>query len=187
MPAGIRLGLSSSLAITPFLPRRRLVSGFSLQGGLFWVSLGDAWPSGSLWTKERWLDGNAGRHVQQGIGYKRSKSLGHTSLDGAVTSASARPRGCSRTWKRGSAEDRARIFGGSGGTGTTASRNKAIPGPILLRRNPMPRPLRSGILAPPFSCCPGGQENDHGQRQSDWKDDIYQCHPHSNEQSPNEI
>jgi hypothetical protein len=33
---------------------------------------------------------------------------------------------CSRTWKRGSAEDYARIFGGSGRTGTTASTNCAV-------------------------------------------------------------
>src|SRR6516165_5792386 len=51
---------------------------------------------------------------------------GHTSLDGAATSASARPRVCSPTWKRGSAEDYARIFGGSGRTGTTASMNCAV-------------------------------------------------------------
>jgi len=51
---------------------------------------------------------------------------GHTSLDGAATSASARPRVCSPTWKRGSAEDYARIFGGNGRTGTIASMNCAV-------------------------------------------------------------
>ena len=39
---------------------------------------------------------------------------------------SARPRVCSQTWKRGSAEDYARIFGGSGRTGTIASTNCAV-------------------------------------------------------------
>ena len=43
-----------------------------------------------------------------------------------ATSASARPHGCSPTWKRGFAEDYARIFGGSGRTGTTASTNCAV-------------------------------------------------------------
>src|SRR6516165_1729780 len=51
---------------------------------------------------------------------------GHTSLDGAATSASASPRVCSPTWRRGSAEDYARIFGGSGRTGTIASMNCAV-------------------------------------------------------------
>src|SRR6266478_8422739 len=50
----------------------------------------------------------------------------HTSSDGAATSASARPHVCSPTWKRGSAEDYARIFGGSGGTGAIASKNCAV-------------------------------------------------------------
>jgi hypothetical protein len=36
------------------------------------------------------------------------------------------PHGCSPTWERGSAEDYARIFGGSGRTGTTASTNCAV-------------------------------------------------------------
>ena len=36
------------------------------------------------------------------------------------------PLACSRTWKRGSAEDYARIFGGSGETGTTVSKNCAV-------------------------------------------------------------
>ena len=43
------------------------------------------------------------------------EELSHTSVDGAATSVSARPHVCSRTWKRGYAEDYARIFGGSGG------------------------------------------------------------------------
>jgi hypothetical protein len=42
------------------------------------------------------------------------------------TSASARPLACSRTWKRGSAEDYARIFGGSGRMGPIASKNCAV-------------------------------------------------------------
>src|SRR6266481_632529 len=50
----------------------------------------------------------------------------HTSSDGAATSASARPHACSRTWKRGSAEDYARIFGGNGRTGPIASKNCAV-------------------------------------------------------------
>src|SRR6266404_7613372 len=50
----------------------------------------------------------------------------HTSSDGAATSASARPLACSRTWKRGSAEDYALIFGGSGRTGPIASKNCAV-------------------------------------------------------------
>jgi hypothetical protein len=48
-----------------------------------------------------------------------------TSSDGAATSASARPLARSRSWKRGSAEDCVRIFGGSGATGTIASKNCA--------------------------------------------------------------
>ena len=55
-----------------------------------------------------------------------SKQWHHTLSDGAVTSASARPRECSRTWRRGSVEDCAHIFGGSGGTGTIASKNYAV-------------------------------------------------------------
>ena len=43
-----------------------------------------------------------------------------------ATSASARPHVCSPTWKRQFAEDYARIFGGSGRTGTTASTNCAV-------------------------------------------------------------
>jgi hypothetical protein len=39
---------------------------------------------------------------------------------------SARPHVCSRTWKPGSAEDYARIFGGSGRMGPTASKNCAV-------------------------------------------------------------
>jgi hypothetical protein len=35
-------------------------------------------------------------------------------------------KACSRTWRRGSAEDCARIFGGRGGTGTPASTNCAV-------------------------------------------------------------
>ncbi len=53
------------------------------------------------------------------------KTRRHTSSEGAATSASARPHVFSRTSKRGSAEDYARIFGGSGRTGTTASTNCA--------------------------------------------------------------
>jgi hypothetical protein len=45
---------------------------------------------------------------------------------GAATSASARPHVCSRTWKSRFAEDYARIFGGSGRTGTTASTSCAV-------------------------------------------------------------
>src|ERR1700730_8165002 len=40
--------------------------------------------------------------------------------------ASARPHACSRTWKRGSAEDYARILGGNGRTGPIASKNCAV-------------------------------------------------------------
>ena len=47
-------------------------------------------------------------------------------MDGAATSVSARPHACSRTWKRGFAEDYARIFGGSGRMGTTVSTNCAV-------------------------------------------------------------
>jgi hypothetical protein len=50
----------------------------------------------------------------------------HTSWDGAAISASARPHVCSRIWKLGSAEDYARIFGGSGRTGPIASKNYAV-------------------------------------------------------------
>jgi RNA-directed DNA polymerase len=50
----------------------------------------------------------------------------HTSSVGVATSASARPPACSPTWKRGSAEDYAHIFGGSGGMGTTASTSYAV-------------------------------------------------------------
>src|SRR6266481_3253061 len=50
----------------------------------------------------------------------------HTSSDGAATSASAKPHACSRTWKRGPAEDYARIFGGNGRTGPIASKNCAV-------------------------------------------------------------
>src|SRR6266404_3908206 len=50
----------------------------------------------------------------------------HTSSDGAATSASARPHACSRTWKPGSAEDYAHIFGGSGRTGPIALKNYAV-------------------------------------------------------------
>ena len=49
-----------------------------------------------------------------------------TSSDGAATSVSARPHVCAPTWKRGSAEDYARIFGTSGRTGTLASTNCAV-------------------------------------------------------------
>src|SRR6202047_2622783 len=55
-----------------------------------------------------------------------SRTSRHTSSDGAATSASARPLACSRTWKLGSAEDYARIFGGSGRTGPIASKNYAV-------------------------------------------------------------
>ena len=44
----------------------------------------------------------------------------------SATSASAKRPGCSQIWRRGSAEDYAHIFGGSGGTGTTASKNCAV-------------------------------------------------------------
>src|SRR6516225_11747750 len=71
---------------------------------------------------------------------------GHTSLDGAATSASARPRVCSPTWKRGSAEDYARIFGGSGRTGTAASTNCAVVAyPSSVQRSPLVRRRGSGV------------------------------------------
>jgi hypothetical protein len=55
----------------------------------------------------------------------------------SVPSASARPLACSRTWKRGSAEDYARIFGGSGGAGITASTNCAVVAyPSSMQRSP---------------------------------------------------
>src|SRR5258708_18421009 len=47
----------------------------------------------------------------------------HTFSDGADTLASARPHGCSPTWRHGSAEGYVRIFGGNGKTAPTASRN----------------------------------------------------------------
>ena len=47
-------------------------------------------------------------------------------MDGGATSASVRPRECSPIWKRGSAEDCVCIFGGSGRTGTIASRSCAV-------------------------------------------------------------
>src|SRR6266404_525293 len=50
----------------------------------------------------------------------------HTSSDGAATSAFARPHACSRTWKPGSAEDYAHIFGGSGRTGPITLKNYAV-------------------------------------------------------------
>src|SRR5208337_3967448 len=65
--------------------------------------------------------------------------------DGAATSASARPHVYSPTWKRGSAEDYARIFGGSGGTGTTASTNCAVAAyPSSMQRLPLVRRRGSG-------------------------------------------
>ena len=55
----------------------------------------------------------------------------------SVPLASARPLACSRTWKRGSAEDYARIFGGSGGAGITASTNCAVVAyPSSMQRSP---------------------------------------------------
>ena len=47
-------------------------------------------------------------------------------MDGVATSAFVRPRGCSPIWKRGSAEDCVCIFGGSGRTGTIASRSCVV-------------------------------------------------------------
>jgi hypothetical protein len=49
----------------------------------------------------------------------------HDALD-ALTVGFCQTRVCSRTWKRGSAEDYARIFGSSGGTGPIASKNCAV-------------------------------------------------------------
>src|SRR5207237_7199939 len=49
-----------------------------------------------------------------------------TSPCGAGTPASAGPLGCSGPWNGGSAEDYARIFGGSGRTGPTVSKNCAV-------------------------------------------------------------
>jgi hypothetical protein len=67
-------------------------------------------------------------------------------LDGAATSASAKPRGCSPTWRRGSAEDYARIFGDSGRMGTTASMNCAVVAyRRSMQRSPPVRPPGSGI------------------------------------------
>ena len=51
------------------------------------------------------------------------EDLRHTFWDGADTLASARPHGCSPTWRRGSVEGYVRIFGGNGKTAATASRN----------------------------------------------------------------
>ena len=56
------------------------------------------------------------------------------------------PRVCSRTWKRGSAEDYARIFGGSGRTGTTASTNCAVAVyQSSMQRSPPVRRRGSGV------------------------------------------
>src|SRR6266404_2490756 len=52
-----------------------------------------------------------------------SKISRHTFWDGADTLASARPHGCSPTWRHGSAEGYVRIFGGNGKTAPTASKN----------------------------------------------------------------
>ena len=61
------------------------------------------------------------QHLDTGISLPQLiETSRHTSSDGVATSASARPLACSRTWKPGSAEDYARIFGGSGRTGAIA-------------------------------------------------------------------
>src|SRR2546423_646126 len=56
-------------------------------------------------------------------GHDWSKDSRHTFSDGADTLASARPQGCSPTWRHGSAEGYVRIFGGNGKTAPTVSRN----------------------------------------------------------------
>ena len=66
--------------------------------------------------------------------------------DGVDTSASARPRECSRTWKRGFADDYACIFGGSGRTGQIASRNCAAEAcQSSTQRSPPVRRRDSGV------------------------------------------
>src|SRR6266404_2145428 len=52
-----------------------------------------------------------------------SKISRHTFSGGADTLASARPHGCSPTWRHGSAEGYVRIFGGNGRMAPTASKN----------------------------------------------------------------
>jgi len=83
---------------------------------------------------------------------RRPDAIPH--LDGAATSASARPHVCSRTSKRGSAEDYARISGGSGRTGTTASTNCAgVAYRSSVQRSP---PVHRRVLA--HVRTPGGQQ-----------------------------
>jgi Group II intron, maturase-specific domain len=55
-------------------------------------------------------------------------------------SDSVRPHGCSQIWKRGSAEDCVCIFGGSGRTGTIASRSCAVE--AFQNSLPRSRPVR---------------------------------------------
>jgi hypothetical protein len=77
---------------------------------------------------QRCTEGRRRRRLPQlrpGLVPVEAQRVHHRRYD-AATSASARPHVCSRTWKRGSVEDYAPIFGGNGRTGPIASKNCAV-------------------------------------------------------------